>query len=133
MGIDMGIELNSNTGSGNIGGSGTLDDIFKDEYAVILLQGRNSFGDMIYSYVKVTLPNIKKLYSTLNSGKDFSPSDFGTIVASGKGKPSEELKKEMEDTYRVDSPQAQTSSSGGGSGVNKYSPISNQKKAWDDF
>lgn len=72
-----------------------FDQLFKDEYAVILLQGKNTTGTSIYSYVKVTLPNIKRLYAALNSGKDFSPGDFGTILAEGEGVPSDELRAEM--------------------------------------
>lgn len=75
-----------------------FDELFKNEFAVILLQGKNSLGELIYSYVRVTLPNIKKLYSALNSGEDFSPSDFGTIIAKGKGDPPDELRAEMATT-----------------------------------
>jgi hypothetical protein len=78
-----------------------LGELFKDEYAVILLQGKNSFGDMIYSYVKVNLPNIKLLYAALNSGKDFTPSDFGSIVAAGKGVPSDGLRSEMSSSQNM--------------------------------
>ena len=72
-----------------------FDEIFKDEYAVILLQGKNTAGIDIFSYVKVNLPNIKRLYSALNSGKDFSPSDFGTVLASGEGVPPDEVRQQM--------------------------------------
>jgi hypothetical protein len=78
-----------------------IAELFKDEYAVILLQGKNSFGTMIFSYVKVTLPNIKKLYEAMNSGEDFLPSDFGIIVAAGEGEPSDALKAEMADTFNM--------------------------------
>lgn len=74
-------------------------ELFKDEYAVILLQGKNSLGTMIFSYVKVTLPDIKRLYAALNSGEDFSPGDFGIIVAEGEGEPSDELRAEIATTY----------------------------------
>ena len=107
-----------------------FDELFKDEYAVMLLQGRNSFGDMIFSYIKVTLPNIKLLYAALNSGEDFTPSDFGTIVASGKGKPSDELRKEMEDTYNMLQSSAPATLQPAASSVN---PITIQKKAWDEY
>lgn len=76
-------------------------ELFKDEYAIILLQGKNAFGKMIFSYVKVTLPNIKKLHAAMNSGEDFSPSDFGIIVAAGEGEPSDVLKTEIADTFNM--------------------------------
>lgn len=108
--------------------AGSLGDLFKDEYAVILLQGKNSFGDMIYSYVKVTLPNIKRLYAALNSGEDFSPSDFGSIVAAGKGVPPDSLRSEMDSSHSMLQPIPPT----------VFQPASNkstsvQKKAWDEY
>lgn len=110
------------------GGTDNFGDLFKEDFAVILLQGRNSFGDSIYSYVEVALPNIKKLYATLNSGVDFTPSDFGTILNAGKGTPTEALRKEMASTYNMVQPATQ--------GVipkpsTTTAPI--QKKAWDEY
>ena len=114
----------------NKNGKTDFGELFKDEYAVMLLQGKNSFGDMIFSYVKVTLPNIKLLYAALNSGEDFVPSDFGTIIASGKGRPSDELRKEMADTYSMLQPIAPAVFQPAASSVN---PITIQKKAWDEY
>ncbi len=111
----------------NVADTSDLSNVFKEEYAVILLQGHNSFGDMIYSYVEVTLPNIKRLYAALNSGDDFTPSDFGTIVHAGKGTPSEAVRNEMAAKHNMlqDIPpsvfQAGTVTS----------PM--QKKAWNEF
>ncbi len=120
----------SNNEAGKTNGSNKFDELFKDEFAVMLLQGKNSFGDMIYSYIKVTLPNIKLLYAAINSGNDFSPSDFGTIIASGKGIPSEELKKEMSDTYNMLKSNSPAASHTNENGVK---PIDLQKKAWDEY
>ncbi len=122
----MGVVTGDNESSK--GGSADFGELFKDEYAVILLQGKNNFGNMIYSYVEVTLPNIKRLYAAINSGEDFTPSDFGTIVASGTGLPPEELRKEMASTHNMMQPIApavfQPAS---------YQNIPNEKKAWDEF
>lgn len=103
-------------------------ELFKDEFAVILLQGKNSFGDMIYSYVKVTLPNIKPLYNALGSGVDFSPSDFGEILAAGKGSPSEEVRNEMAKTYNMLQPIAPASFRPA-----VAVPVGAEKKSWDEF
>ena len=103
--------------------------LFKDEYAVILLQGKNSFGDMIYSYVRVTLPNIKKLHTAMTSGEDFSPSDFGEIIEAGRGLPSEETKAEIASKYKM-----LNSSNAGSSGAETIpKPLIAEKKAWDEF
>lgn len=103
-------------------------ELFKDEYAVILLQGKNSFGDMIYSYVEVTLPNIKLLYSALNSGEDFTPSDFGKILEAGKGIPSDELKAEMAARYSMLQPIQPATFQPKPAQV---APIT--KKSWDEY
>ena len=118
-------------GSNGAGKSGKTDfgELFKDEYAVILLQGKNSFGDKIYSYVEVTLPNIKRLYAAINSGDDFSPSDFGTILASGRGVPSEEVRKEMEAAHESLQPIAPTVFQPTSSPKN----VPTAKKAWDEY
>ena len=85
---------------------------------------------MIYSYVKVGLPNIKLLYAAMNSGQDFSPSDFGEIIAAGKGMPTEEIRAEMANTYSMLQPITPTS----------FNPVQPQqsidlakKKLWDEF
>lgn len=118
---------NSNQAAGS-GGTGGFDELFKNEYAVILLQGKNTFGDKIYSYVEVTLPNIKRLYAALHAGVDFSPSDFGSIVASGTGEPSDELRQEMANTYKNLESINPTSFP-----PRAAQPIPAEKKAWDEF
>jgi hypothetical protein len=68
-----------------------FDTLFKDEYAIIFLQGKNGQGEVTYCYVKVDYPNIKRFSEAVRSGKNFNPSDFGTVLAAGKGKPSQEV------------------------------------------
>ncbi len=101
-----------------------LDALFKDEYAVILLQGKNVFGDMIYSYVKVEMGNIKKLYAALQSGQNFNPSDFGSVVAAGKGEPTPEIRAEMAATYKMLEPIKPATFPPAGE---------SDKKAWDEY
>jgi hypothetical protein len=117
----------SNEMNDNVAGGTDIENIVKGEYAVILLQGHNSFGDMIYSYVEVTLPNIKRLYAALNSGEDFTPSDFGTIVHAGKGTPPESVRNEMAAKHNMlqDIPSAVFPAN------SANAPM--QKKAWNEF
>lgn len=120
----------SNTTANKGGSADKFGALFKDEYAAVLLQGKNLFGDLIYSYVEVTLPNIKRLYAALHSGQDFNPSDFGTIVASGKGEPSAEIRAEMAATYKnlqpIDSASFVTEKPAAPA-------IPTEKKAWDEY
>lgn len=78
-----------------------VDPLLLDEEIVILLQGTNVFGDIIFSYIKMTLRNLQALRDSLKRGDKFMPADFGTVLAAGKGEPSRELKSEMAVTYQM--------------------------------
>ncbi len=85
-----------------------------DEEVVILLHGRNIFNNKVYSYLQVTLRNLVKLKQAIDDDANFMPSDFGTVLAAGKGEPSDELKAEMTATYNMaepSRPKAQASTS----------------------
>jgi hypothetical protein len=69
------------------------EDLNKE--VVLLVQGTNLFGDPIYSYVKVALRNYTKLRKAMLAGDNFTPSDFGEVVAAGRGHPTPEIKDEM--------------------------------------
>lgn len=95
-----------------------------DQFVVLLLYGKNSFGDKIYSYLKITLGDLQNLKSAIRSGGPFNPSDYGTVIAAGKGEPSEETRAEVTSTYQVLDSQA----------VSKPAvSIPTEKKAWDEY
>jgi hypothetical protein len=100
-------------------------ELLKDEYAVILLQGKNVFGDMIYCYVKVSLPNIEKLQAALQNNPKFTPSDFGEVIAAGKGDPPPEVRAELAATYPI------LDSSKNARAV--QAPAPEEKKNWDEY
>lgn len=78
----------------------TTESDLQDE-VVILLQGKNFFGDEIYTYVKLDLNGFRALRDAMINGTDFIPSDFGTVVAAGRGDPSQELRDEMRVQYKM--------------------------------
>ena len=79
-----------------------------NELVVILLQGNNVFGDKIYSYLQLTLRKLYDLKAKMDSGENFNPSDFGTVIAAGKGEPTAEVRSEMAIAHQlVDIPQHQ--------------------------
>ena len=79
------------------------------EKVVILLQGRNVFGDKIFSYLQLSLNSLQELKKRMTSGEHFMPADFGDVLAAGKGEPSQELISEMAVTYNmVDVPKMNT-------------------------
>jgi len=83
-----------------------VDETFLESEVVILLQGNNVFGDPVYSYVKMIGRKLKDLFLKMEKGENFTPSDYGTVVAAGRGEPTQELKDEMRAEYNmVDIPQ----------------------------
>lgn len=113
-------------------GAAAFGDLLKDEYAVVLLQGKNVFGDMIYCYVKVALPDIDRLQGALKSDASFNASDFGTVVAAGKGDPPDEVRAEIAVTYKVlDKPLPVRPPAAQGAPENP--PPDAEKKKWDEY
>lgn len=102
-----------------------LTDEMLNEEGVIFLTGRNIHNDQVYSYLKLTIANLQKLKSALRRGDQFMPSDFGTVLAAGKGEPSQELRSEMAVRYKlVDVPGKSAAS---GVGLSATAPVQKQK------
>jgi tetratricopeptide (TPR) repeat protein len=76
-----------------------FEKIIGDEYAIIFLQGKNGFGEIVYCFVRVGLADISRMGAIVRSGKNFNPSDFGVVAASGKGDPTAAVKRELAKTY----------------------------------
>ena len=79
-------------------------DITEDqlnELVVVLVVGKNMFGDDIFSYVQLPLVRFKDMAVKMMRNENFKSSDYGTVLAAGRGLPSAELKKEMRDTYNL--------------------------------
>lgn len=105
--------------SGNVGGGGLMD-----EPVVILMQGKNTFGDRIYAYLKITLGDIKRMQVALQQGETFNPSDFGTVLAAGKGEPPPEIRSEISSLYKILD----------GKSPGAAAPAETPKpKAWDEY
>lgn len=111
------------------GQSPDFGELFKEDFAVLLLRGKNAFGTLIYSYVKVSLPNIKRLYESLQSGAQFNASDFGEVVAAGTGDPTDEVKAEIASQYPMLDQNQMASTIASTPDI--AAPIA--KKAWDDY
>ncbi len=84
-------------------GKGVSPDLVKDQFLdveiIILLQGNNLFGDSIYSYIQINGRNLKEMFTKMQGGENFKPSDFGTVLAAGTGTPSAEVQEEMRTTH----------------------------------
>lgn len=78
-----------------------IDDALLEEKVVILLQGKNVFGDMIYTYLRLSLKSLQQLRDKMRKNDNFMPAEYGEVLAAGKGEPSNELKSEMAVTYNM--------------------------------
>ncbi len=93
-----------------MGDAGHSDDLqISDELlaqeAVILVKGENMFCHPTYSYLKFPMRNFRKLRDAMAAGENFKPSDYGEVIAAGRGEPSQELRDEMRVQYGlVDTP-----------------------------
>ena len=77
--------------------SGTRD--LSLEPVTILVQGRNTQGDEVYTYLRVPLARVEEIKQVLASGQSFVPSEHGTVIAAGRGKPTDDVKAEVGSTH----------------------------------
>lgn len=78
-----------------------VDDALLSEKVVILLQGKNVYGDPIFTYLQLTLKSLQQLRDKMRSGADFMPAEYGEVLAAGRGEPSAELRSEMAVTHNM--------------------------------
>lgn len=99
-----------------------------EQFVVLLLYGKNNFGDKIYSYLKINLPNLPKLKAAIKMGKGFNPSDFGEVIAAGKNEPPNDVRSEIASNYQV------LDSKGNAAPQQPAAPAQvTEKKAWDEY
>lgn len=67
----------------------------QSEPTMLLIQGRNTFGDDIYTYVRLPMNRIDDVKKHLSTGQNFVPGHFGTVVAAGRGKPTPDVTEEV--------------------------------------
>ena len=95
-----------------------------DRFVVLLLHGKNSFDDKIYSFLKIKLPDLQRLKSAILAGNGFTPSDFGTVIAAGLGNPTDEVRAEISSSFDVLDAQE----------LSRPAPvIPSEKKNWDEY
>ncbi len=103
-----------------------LDDALLAEKVVILLQGKNVYGDPIFTYLQLTLRSLQQLRDKMRKAEDFMPAEYGEVLAAGRGEPSAEMRSEMAVTHNmVDVPRPKPA-------VSLPSYAVPQPKLWDD-
>ena len=110
---------------------GDMGNGLGEQFVVLLLYGKNSFGDKLYSYLKIMLSDLQKLKAAMAKGLPFSPSDFGTILAAGRDEPTDEVRAEMASICPVIDPKMLPANY-----MHQYNPnaLANlPKKNWDEY
>jgi hypothetical protein len=74
-------------------------ELLKKDDITMLMQGKNSDGQKVFAYIKLSLFQLTAMKNAIKERKSFQPSDFGTVLVSGEGDPSEELRNTMSLQY----------------------------------
>ncbi len=103
-----------------------LDEQLLNEKVVILLQGKNVYGDQIFTYLQLSLRSLQLLRDKMRKAEDFMPAEYGTVLSAGKGEPTAEMRSEMAVTHNmVDVPRPKAAAAAPTYAVP-------QPKLWDD-
>ena len=62
-----------------------LDEALLNEKVVILLQGKNIYGDNIFTYLQLSLKSLQLLRDKMRKTEDFMPAEYGEVLAAGRG------------------------------------------------
>ena len=84
--------------SKTLGKTQAIDDLSgmnSGDVTNVLILGRNTFGDEIYTYMTLPMQRIEEVKQRLSSGQNFVPSHYGTVVAAGRGVPTQEVRDEV--------------------------------------
>lgn len=65
---------------------------------ILLVRGENPDGEGIYAYVAVRADRLEEFMQAQKNGL-FYPEDYGVIVESGIGEPTDEIRQKMEKEY----------------------------------
>lgn len=65
---------------------------------ILLVRGEDPEGGPIYAYVAVRADKLEAFMEAQKTGT-FYPEDYGMIIESGEGEPSDEVKAKMRDEY----------------------------------
>ncbi|MEU8327893.1 hypothetical protein [Micromonospora sp. NPDC048839] len=63
--------------------------------ALLLIMGRNTAGDEIYTYLRLPTEEVEQVKTFIAAGKTFVPSEWGNVVAAGRGVPTSEVTEEV--------------------------------------
>lgn len=70
-----------------------------EEETIILLRGTNAEDVEFYAYVSATPENVKRMNDDYENGRLVNFSNYGTVLLSGMGEPTEYDKIEMAERF----------------------------------
>lgn len=65
---------------------------------VLLVRGESPDGKKIFAYIAVRADKLEEFMEAQKNGT-FYPEDYGIVIESGEGEPSEEIRKKMTEEY----------------------------------
>ncbi|MEH1863955.1 MAG: toll/interleukin-1 receptor domain-containing protein [Nostoc sp.] len=74
-------------------------ELLKKEDIVMFIKGKNSYGQPIFTYLKLSILQLRAMKHAIIEKAVFEPSDFGKVLVSGEGHPSEETQAIMNRQY----------------------------------
>ena len=118
---------------GKDGSKTVFGALLKDESRILLLRGKNVFGDFVYCYLKVAYPDIERLHTSINGDASFNLHDFGEVLAAGKGEPPADVKAEIAVAYPTIGSQSAVNGTETSDSSTNSAPIPIEKKNWDEY
>src|SRR5688572_8218775 len=65
---------------------------------ILLLRGEDADNQKIFAYVAIRADKLEEFMTAQKTGA-FSPEEFGVVIESGRGEPSDEIKQKMTTEY----------------------------------
>lgn len=82
-------------------GADASEGLAEKAVCILLVRGENPDGRAIFAYVAVRADKLHEFMEAQKTGI-FYVEDYGVVLESGEGEPSEEIRKKMEDEYGFD-------------------------------
>jgi hypothetical protein len=63
------------------------------------VEGNNSFGEPVYSFVYMTVAAFREMKKAMDEGQPVMPGYYGTVLAAGSGDPTPDVIAELQTKY----------------------------------
>jgi hypothetical protein len=73
--------------------------LFDKFFIILYVESHNIAGELVYAYVNVRLDRLEQLLQTGKQGRGFNLADYATLIISGYGTPSAEVRTKLHQDY----------------------------------